>query len=41
MQTIEIHYSDIGCIGGEVPQDKESPRQEISAQFLPEYFPES
>jgi site-specific DNA recombinase len=31
MQTIEIHYSDIGCIGGEIPQDKESPRQEISA----------
>ncbi len=31
MQTIEIHYIDIGCIGGEVPQNKESPRQEISA----------
>ena len=31
MQTIESHYSDIGCIGGEIPQDKESPRQEISA----------
>lgn len=31
MQTIEIHYSGIGYIGGEDPQDKESPRQEISA----------
>jgi ribosomal protein L32 len=31
MQTIEIHYSDIGFIGGDIPQDKESPRQEISA----------
>ena len=31
MQTIEIHYNDIGCIGGDIPQDKESPRQEISA----------
>ena len=31
MQTIEIHYSDIGCIDGEASQDKESPRQEISA----------
>ncbi|MCI9311366.1 MAG: DUF4368 domain-containing protein [Lawsonibacter sp.] len=30
MQTIEIHYNDIGCIGGDIPQDKESPRQEIS-----------
>ena len=25
MQTIEIHYNDIGCIGGDVQQDKESP----------------
>lgn len=31
MQTIEIHYSDIGFIGGDIPQGKESPRQEISA----------
>ena len=31
MQTIESHYSDIGFIGGDIPQDKESPRQEISA----------
>ena len=31
MQTIEIHYSDIGYIGGDIPQNKESPRQEISA----------
>ena len=31
MQTIEIYYSDIGFIGGDIPQDKESPRQEISA----------
>lgn len=31
MQTIEIHYNDIGCIGEDIPQDKESPRQEISA----------
>jgi len=31
MQTIEIHYSDIGYIGEDIPQDKESPRQEISA----------
>ena len=31
LQTIEIHYNDIGCIGGEAPQDKESSRQEISA----------
>ena len=31
LQTIEIHYSDIGWIGGEIPQDKKSPRQEISA----------
>ena len=31
MQAIEIHYNDIGCIGGDIPQDKESPRQEISA----------
>jgi hypothetical protein len=30
-QTIEIHYNDIGCIGGDIPQDKEIPRQEISA----------
>ena len=31
MQTIEIHYNDIGCVGGDIQQDKESPRQEISA----------
>ena len=31
MQTIEIHYSDIGCIGGDIQEDKENPRQEISA----------
>ena len=31
MQTIEIYYSDIGFIGGDIPQDKKSPRQEISA----------
>ena len=31
MQTVEIHYSDIGFIGGDMQQDKESPRQEISA----------
>lgn len=41
MQTIETHYSDIGCIGGKVPQDKESPQQEISARFLPGCFPKS
>lgn len=28
---IEIHYNDIGFIGRDIPQDKESPRQEISA----------
>ena len=31
MQTIEIHYNDIGCIGGDAQQDEKSPRQEISA----------
>ena len=31
MRTIEIHYNDIGFIGRDIPQDKESPRQEISA----------
>ena len=31
MQTIEIYYTDIGCVGEGGPQDKESPRQEISA----------
>ena len=31
LQTIEIHYSDIGWIGSEASQDKKSPRQEISA----------
>ena len=31
MQTIEIQYSDIGFIGGDIPQGKENPRQEISA----------
>lgn len=31
MQTIEIHCSDIGCIGGDASQYKESPWQEISA----------
>ena len=31
MQTIEIHYNDIGYIRGEAQQDKKSPRQEISA----------
>jgi len=30
-QTVEIHYTDIGYIGGEVQQDKESPQQEIIA----------
>jgi hypothetical protein len=30
-QTVEIHYTDIGYISGDTPQDKESPRQEISA----------
>ena len=30
MQTIEIRYNDIGFIGSDMPQDKESPRQEIS-----------
>ena len=30
LPTIEIYYSDIGCIGGEVPQGKESLRKEIS-----------
>ena len=30
-QTIEIHYNDIGCIGGDIRQDEKSPRQEISA----------
>lgn len=31
LQTIEIHYTDIGCISKDTPQGKESPRQEISA----------
>nr|WP_300886620.1 DUF4368 domain-containing protein [uncultured Acetatifactor sp.] len=31
MRAIEIHYTDIGFIGGDIPQGKESPRQEISA----------
>ncbi len=31
IQTIESHYNDIGCIGGDIQQDNESPRQEISA----------
>ena len=31
LQTIEIHYSDIGYIGGDIRQDEKSPRQEISA----------
>ena len=31
MQTIEIYYTDTGCVGEEGPQDKESSRQEISA----------
>lgn len=31
MQTIKIHYNDIGRVGGNIQQDKESPRQEISA----------
>lgn len=31
MQTIEIHYTDIGCVGAGTSQYKESPRQEISA----------
>jgi ribosomal protein L32 len=30
-QTVEIHYTDIGYISGDAPQDKESPRQEITA----------
>ena len=25
MQTIEIHYRDIGFIGGDIPQDGENP----------------
>ncbi len=29
--TIETHYSDIGFIGEDIQQDKESPRQELSA----------
>ena len=31
MQTVEIHYNDIGCVGEDIQQDKKSPRQEISA----------
>ena len=31
MQTVEIHYTDIGYVGGNIPQDKENSRQEISA----------
>ena len=31
MQTIEIHYNDIGCISGDTQQSRENPRQEISA----------
>ena len=31
MQTVEIHYTDIGYIRGKAQQDEESPRQEISA----------
>ena len=31
IQTSDIHYSDIGFIGGDIPQDEKSPRQEISA----------
>lgn len=30
-QTVEIHYTDIGYIGGDNQGHKESPRQEISA----------
>jgi hypothetical protein len=30
-QTVEIRYTDIGYISGDTPQDKKSPRQEISA----------
>ena len=30
MQTIKIHYNDIGRVGGDIQQDEESPRQEIS-----------
>jgi hypothetical protein len=30
-QTIKIYDTDIGYIGGNAPQDKENPRQEISA----------
>ena len=41
MQTIEIHYGDIGYIGGGIPQNKESPRQEISAWFLPGCSPKA
>lgn len=41
MQSIEIYYSDIGFIGGDIPQSKKSPRKEISARFLPWYFPKS
>jgi len=31
LQTIEIHYNDIGCIGGDIQHDKKNPRQELSA----------
>ena len=31
IQIIEIHYRDIGCVGGDISQDKEKTRQEISA----------
>ena len=30
IQTIEIHYRDIGCVGGDIPQDKESPAGNLS-----------
>lgn len=39
MQTIEIRYHVIGCVGGNMQQDKKSSRQEISARFLPGCFP--
>ena len=30
-QTVEIHYTDIGYIGGVTQPNEESPRQEVSA----------
>lgn len=33
-QTVEIHYTDIGCVGSELPEIEE-PRQELPKHSLP------